>query len=111
MPSLCCGSFALLGLLMPDEDNAARVDCGTPGPGGVDCAVARTSGTGSLEACWDLEITCENKGVMTGHACGAINAGKNSAKVNMPVADFSNQEACDAPKSGAVVNLSVRTVE
>lgn len=111
VPTACCGVFSVVAALLPSEQDAARVDCGTPGPGGVDCDVQRTSGTGSLEACWDLEILCANGGLMTGHHCGSVAAGQPSAKVNMPVSGFSNQEGCDAPKSGVVANLVVRTVE
>ena len=52
---------------MRDTADAAQVDCGTPGPDGVDCDVQRTGGTGSLLACWTLEITCANQGVMVGN--------------------------------------------
>lgn len=133
---LCCGAFSVVGYVMKEagEDaleeaqkaantapgsnpvvkvtdvDGARVDCGTPGPGGVDCDVKRTSGSGKLEACWDLDITCTNGGVMSGHACGTLGAGEATGTVNMPVSSFSNQDACDAPASGAVKNLVVETV-
>jgi len=121
----CCGLFGLVAYLGSQQvdpeltrqlanlagDDAARVDCGTPGPGGVDCDLKRTGGARRLNACWDLEITCANGGKMVGHACGDIAAGAPSGTVNMPVASFSNQDGCDAPKSGAVVNLVVKTYE
>lgn len=91
--------------------DAARVDCGTPGPEGVDCVVQRTGGTGPLEACWTLEITCANQGVMVGEACGTAAAGEERSVVNMPVSAFSNQDGCDAPKAGAVKGLTVKTIE
>lgn len=87
--------------------SAARVDCGTPGPEGVDCDVKRTGGSGALQACWDLEITCENGGKMVGSGCGSLAAGASAGTVNLPVAAFSNQEGCDAPRQGKVVNLVV----
>lgn len=107
--SMCCGVFGLLGVgaSMLDEPVAARVDCGTPGPDGVDCDLERTAGTGALKSCWDLEITCANQGVMVGHACGKLASGATGSKVNMPVAGFSNQAACDAPKNGVVMRLTV----
>lgn len=86
---------------------AARVDCGTPGPEGVDCTVKRTGGTSALDACWDLEIDCVNGGKMTGNACGSLGAGEQTGTVTMPVEAFSNQEGCDAPKFGKVTNLVV----
>lgn len=89
------------------EADKARVDCGQPGPGGVDCDLKRTGGESPIHACWDLDITCENGGVMTGHACGDLDAAAEKAVVNMPVADFSNQEACDVPSRGKVKNLSL----
>lgn len=133
----CCGVFSVAGYVMKEagaeaieeaqkaanappgsnpvvkvtDADGARVDCGTPGPGGVDCDVKRTSGSGKLEACWDLDITCTNGGVMTGHACGRLGGDESAGVVNMPVSGFSNQDACDAPSSGKVTNLVVNTVE
>ncbi|MDX2011145.1 MAG: hypothetical protein SFW67_13180 [Myxococcaceae bacterium] len=117
---VCCGGLGALTLagaaLTPDVQapgpqaaslEKARVDCGTPGPGGVDCEVKRTAGSRSISVCWDLEITCENGGVMTGQGCGALAEGVPQATVNLPAEGFSNQEACDAPKRGAVKNLEV----
>lgn len=107
--SMCCGVFGLFGAAasMLDEPVAARVDCGTPGPAGVDCELQRTGGTSALQSCWDLEITCANGGVMVGHACGKLLSGAARSQVNMPVEGFSNQDACDAPKNGVVMNLQV----
>ncbi|MCA2981975.1 MAG: hypothetical protein INH41_14800 [Myxococcaceae bacterium] len=117
---LCCGGLGVLGLIgavaLPTVDEAssrggdlekARVDCGTPGPGGVDCEVRRTAGSRAISVCWDLEIACENGGVMTAQGCGALADGVSQATVNLPAEGFSNQEACDAPKRGAVKNLTV----
>jgi hypothetical protein len=110
--ALCCGGFGLIGwglsaLGLDPGNGSARVDCGTPGPEGVDCVVKRTSGGGGLRPCWDLEITCQNGGVMTANACGELPGGSDEVTVNMPVSAFSNQEGCDAPKSGAVKGLIV----
>lgn len=98
---------AVLTLGACAEQNAARVDCGTPGPDGVDCRVARTGGKGAFEACWDLVITCQNGGAMTGSACHAMAAGIGEGNRNMPVSAFSNQAACDAPASGKVERLKI----
>lgn len=120
---LCCGVLTAIGAFLSAQEldtapglpttapsaGSARVDCGTPGPDGVDCELKRTSGTTGLEACWDLHITCANGGLMVGHACGTLGAGQARGTVNMPVAGFSNQEGCDAPKAGAVQDLTVLT--
>jgi hypothetical protein len=87
--------------------DAARVDCGTPGPNGVDCKVQRTGGTGDFESCWDLVITCQNGGRMTGSACHDMAAGDTEGTRNMPVASFSNQAGCDVPASGKVERLKL----
>jgi hypothetical protein len=123
---MCCGLVGVVGWLTASNlppvpeldgppaqqaDDAARVDCGTPGPDGVDCVVQRTGGANALLACWTLEITCANQGVMVGESCGKVEAGEQRASVNMPVAGFSNQEGCDAPKGGAVKGLTVKTIE
>lgn len=109
--------MALLAALLPaamllaactvTERDAARVDCGTPGPHGVDCTVARTAGENPFEACWDLAITCENGGVMSAAACQAVGEGEQEVIHNMPVASFADVQACDVPSSGAVLNLGV----
>lgn len=91
----------------PASTTAARVDCGTPGPEGVDCEIKRTGGSAAFQACWDLEITCVNGGVMVGQGCGSIAAQAAGGTVNLPVASFSNQEGCDAPRQGTVKNLVV----
>lgn len=93
-----------------NDEEGTRVDCGEPGPSGVDCDIKRTGGSAKLESCWDLEITCENGGVMKGHACGTLAAGAKKAVKNMPVSSFENQDACDVPKSGQVTNLVVNIV-
>ena len=117
VPLLCCGSLMVLGAVtgeQPIDDVfkvttpvSARVDCGEPGPGGVDCIVKRTEGEGALTACWKLAITCRNQGVMRGDACGALAKGQAQTTVNMPVAGFSNQDGCDVPAAGAVQDLGV----
>lgn len=117
---LCCGVFGVViagGVAAELQKEgaepvrvtpaaAARVDCGTPGPSGVDCEIKRTGGTGALSACWTLEIACANGGTMSAEACGSLGTG-DRATVNLPVASFSNQEACDAPRQGTVKDLIV----
>jgi hypothetical protein len=91
--AMCCGLASLfaagaLASQLPEEGRpssqpngpgprpaavtAARVECGTPGPEGVDCEVTRTGGSAAFEACWDLEIACANGGVMVGAGCGSV---------------------------------------
>ncbi|MFT3709908.1 MAG: hypothetical protein QM817_19940 [Archangium sp.] len=112
---MCCAGTAFLGAVANENpgNGSARVDCGTPGPEGVDCVVKRTGAGGGLRPCWDLEITCQNGGVMVGSACGELPNDTNGEEttVNMPVSAFSNQEGCDAPKSGAVKNLIVHPMK
>lgn len=121
----CCGGFGLLfalGLVAQSVDTGpgsspadpsvapierARVDCGTPGPGGVDCQLKRTAGTRAISVCWDLEITCKNGGVMVNHGCGSLAEGVADGTVNLPAEGFSNQDGCDEPSRGAVKNLDV----
>lgn len=92
------------------ERDAARVDCGTPGPHGVDCTIKRTAGSGGFEACWDLVISCRNQGEMSGGACHIVTPGKNEASETMPVRSFSHQASCDVPTSGRVERLKVTTL-
>lgn len=90
------------------EAGKMRVDCGQPGPGGVDCTLKRTGGDADLQGCWDLEITCQNGGMMSGHACGKLAGNEAEGTVNMPVDSFADQDKCDVPTNGAVKNLEVQ---
>ena len=114
-PNAITAALALAALSLAactvTESEAARVDCGAPGPGGVDCTVQRTAGSGGFEACWDLVITCRNGGEMSGNACHSLVAGAGAGVQNMPVASFSNQDACDAPASGRVERLKITPVK
>ena len=92
------------------EADAARVDCGTPGPHGVDCTIKRTAGSTGFEACWDLVITCGNQGEMSAGACHKVAPGESEASETMPVASFSNQAGCDVPTSGKVERLKITTL-
>lgn len=92
------------------ERDAARVDCGTPGPHGVECTIKRTAGNGGFEACWDLVIDCRNGGAMSGSACHKMAPGKNEASETMPVTSFSDQASCDVPTSGKVESMKVTTL-
>ena len=104
--ALVLGTLSLAACTVTESD-AARVDCGTPGPHGVDCSVRRTAGSSSFEACWDLAITCQNGGEMRGSACHPVAAGVDAGEQNMPVASFSNQASCDVPVSGKVEQLKI----
>jgi len=99
--------LALTACTIDTNLDAARVDCGTPGPHGVDCEVKRTGGDGAFEACWNLVITCQNGGEMIGAACHDMAAGESQGTQNMPVTGFSGQESCDMPASGKVEQLKI----
>lgn len=89
------------------ELDKARVDCGTPGPHGVDCEIRRTGGSRAFEACWDLAITCQNGGGMRASACHAMAADGQQGTQNMPVTGFSGQDSCDVPVNGQVEGLKI----
>lgn len=115
MKQLLVATFAVATTLLSactvsTDLDSARVDCGAPGPNGIDCLVQRTGGTRGFEACWDLAITCQNGGVTTGSACHSMAAADGKGEQNMPVAGFANQAACDVPASGAVENLKITTL-
>lgn len=93
--------------VVSEEPASARVDCGTPGPHGVDCRIQRTGGTGGFEACWTLVIGCGNGGGMSAATCHEVAAGIAGSSANMPVAGFSNQDTCDVPASGRVERLRI----
>lgn len=105
--ALSSAGLLLAACTVDTNPDSARVDCGAPGPGGVDCQVQRTGGDGGFEACWDLVISCQNGGEMTGSACHEMAAGANAGTENMPVADFSGQDSCDVPASGKVERLKI----
>src|SRR3546814_6128411 len=87
--------------------DSARVDCGAPGPHGVDCQIQRTGGDGGFEACWDLVVACQNGGEMTASACHEMAAADSQGSENMPVTGFSSQDSCDVPASGSVERLKI----
>lgn len=105
--ALAAGGLMLAACTGGSDRDAARVDCGTPGPHGVDCTIQRTGGSGGFEACWDLVIACQNEGEMTGSACHEMAAGGSEGSENMPVAGFSNQGSCDVPVFGSVERLRI----
>ena len=106
--SLLIGAALMLGACAPvGEPASARVDCGAPGPNGVDCTIKRTAGEGGFEACWNLVITCSNGGRMTGSACQQVAAEEAEVVSTMPVESFSNQQSCDVPASGKVEALEL----
>lgn len=102
---LSAAGISVTGCTVDPGQVAARVDCGTPGPHGVDCTISRTGGAAAFQACWDLVITCRNQAVMSGSACHDMPAGRELDTGNMPVAAFSGQDACDTPASGQVERL------
>jgi len=104
---LATAALMLAACSVSVNPDAARVDCGTPGPHGVDCTLTRTGGDGTIQACWDLVITCRNEGVMSASACHRMAGDQGLATQNMPVADFSGQQTCDAPASGQVERLQI----
>lgn len=105
--AMASAGLMLAACVRVSEPDAARVDCGTPGPHGVECKIQRTAGNGGFEACWDLAITCRNKGEMSGGACHKVAPGKNEASEIMPVQSFSNQASCDVPTFGRVERLKI----
>lgn len=105
--ALSSAGLLLAACTVDTNPDSARVDCGAPGPGGVDCQVQRTGGDGGFEACWDLVISCQNGGEMSGSACHEMAAGANEGTENMPVAGFSGQDSCDVPASGKVERLKI----
>ena len=109
--SLLIGATLMLGACAPaGEPPSARVDCGAPGPNGVDCTIKRTGGVGGFEACWDLVITCSNEGQMSGSACREVATDEAEAVHTMPVESFSNQQSCDVPASGKVEALQINAL-
>lgn len=112
-PQIPCAAIALVLVLASlsactvTKAPAARVDCGTPGPHGVECTVRRTAGTVGMQACWDLVIDCRNKGQMSASACHTLPANADQGTQTLPVADFSNSDKCDVPVFGHVERLKV----
>jgi hypothetical protein len=98
-------------LVKVTDATRARVDCGTPGPDGVECVVKRTAGEDAVNVCWQLAITCQNGGVMEGRACDDLAVDDGQVTTTMPVAAFSNQAGCDVPQNGEVRDLVVKGLE
>ena len=105
--ALSAAGLLLTACTIDTNPDSARVDCGAPGPHGVDCQIQRTGGDGGFEACWDLVVSCQNGGEMTGSACHEMAAADSQGSENMPVAGFSSQDSCDVPASGSVEHLKI----
>ncbi|EIM02404.1 hypothetical protein UUA_02091 [Rhodanobacter thiooxydans LCS2] len=108
--AMASAGLMLAACVRISEPDAARVDCGKPGPHGVTCKIQRTAGNGGFEACWDLVISCRNKGGMSGGACHKVAQGQSAASEIMPVQSFSNQASCDVPTSGKVEHLKIKSL-
>ena len=88
----------------------AKVRCAFAGKTlgeGFDCAIERTAGPHSIEACWDLVLTCANGPGGTGHACGTAPAG-GSAQVAIPYSALTGAQGCDRITNTELQNLIVR---
>src|SRR3546814_14401485 len=72
--------------------DSARVDCGAPGPHGVECQIQRTGGGGGFEQCRDTVVACENGGATTARVCHEMAAAARHRRQNMPVTGFSSQD-------------------
>src|SRR3546814_14575035 len=98
--ALSAAGLLLAACAIDTNPASARVDCGTPGPHGVDCQVQRTGGDGGFEACWDLAVSCPNGGEMTASACHEIAAGDSPGRDNMPVAGHASPARRRARENG-----------
>src|SRR3546814_18897045 len=75
--AMASAGLMLAACVRVSEPDAARVDCGKPGPHGVECKIQRTAGNGGFEACWVLVITCRHQDELSGGACHKVAPGTN----------------------------------
>lgn len=86
----------------------ADVKCSTA-PAGVSCDVTRRSGTGAAQVCWDMEFTCANGRVVTGHACHAVPVGSESVTTEViPWPAFTHASLCDRVSTMRIANVAVQ---
>ena len=86
----------------------ADVKCSTASAG-VSCEVTRRSGTGAAQVCWDMEFTCANARVVTGHACHAVPVGSEPATTEViPWSAFTHASLCDRVSTMRIANVAVQ---
>jgi hypothetical protein len=81
---------------------------------GFDCTLEKTSGSNSVEICWDLTVSCDNGAKVTGEACGRVLGDPSEYSiysprhVPMPYATLGHQGPCDKVASSQISNINVR---
>jgi hypothetical protein len=86
----------------------ADVKCSTASAG-VSCEITRRSGTGAAQVCWDMEFTCANGRVVTGHACHAVPVGSESVTTEViPWPAFTHASLCDRVSTMRIANVAVQ---
>ena len=86
----------------------ADVRCSTA-LAGVSCEVTRRSGRGAAQVCWDMEFTCANGRVMTGHACHTVPVGSEPATMEViPWSALTHASLCDRVSTMRIANVAVQ---
>ena len=76
---------------------------------GVSCEVTRRSGKAPAQACWDMEFTCVNGRVVTGHACHEVPVGQESVSTKViPWPAFTHASQCDQVSTMRIANVAVQ---
>lgn len=104
---MACAGLIPTACTLNTHADAARVDCGKPGPHGVECSVQRTGATTAFDACWDLAITCQKGGERVSPTCQRMAVGEPVATATMSVARVAHRNSCGAPVTGKVQRVKV----
>lgn len=74
---------------------------------GFNCSVTHTGGNQVANACWDINVTCDNTRVY-GHACQSVSPGGKTTRFVGP-GELRNAYVCNRNISTSVDNVTVTT--
>lgn len=99
-------AIAIAVLLMAGcERDRAEVQCQGNEQGAVVCSVKHTTGTGSINACFDAVISCKSGSTSSAHACQKL-APEQLASKTLTDDDFKGLANC-TPNGFTVANLVI----
>ncbi len=97
--------FGLLFALGCSEEHNVSINCvGTAE--GFQCTGVHDQGSGAINACWTVNVTCANGTTTSGSGCADFQGGETVTTL-IPMSDFPGSEQCDRATSTDVVSGAV----
>ena len=88
-----------------NPENRVIVNCHGTGVA-IDCPVEHQQGNDTINACWDVVITCANGSRSTAHACQSVTPRQLITK-SIPLTEVQNAAACDTSVGMRLENLAL----